>query len=403
MSRTKLVILALLASLVAGGVMAASADAAPLWEVKGKILKTSSETSSAVVSFGKLTIKWEDKSSGTKFEAECKKASGTAELKGGDPGTDKVKTLTFKECVLSKGETGCSLTIGGVTAEGLPGWVTELQASGSKIYDLATNVKFSLILEGCEKVSFNKTWLFSGNLKAEVRNGTEKVELILPTTELEGDTLEVEGAKAQISGEGKLEVEGGALAVTPEGNEFYNSKGELIQGLLNVAVSGGKSELRGEAVGGTLMHISCEHVDGKGWIHNGPVNGILTGLGLILALFLECKVLKPSSSNCEIEGGNVHTLAHTSILTLNSKPYVDSTPAEGTHFTIIKLVNCTNTGLDGNYPVNGTAVGLMDNITSELEFTSGSPNNKLLFGGNPVEFEGKAKVEMEGGGNIEVR
>lgn len=187
--------------------------------------------------------------------------------------------------------------------------------------------------------------------------------------------------------------------------EFYNATtGLLIQGLLNIVGLGGQAELRGEGPGATLLHFSCEHSERRGWIHNGLANGVLTGLGLFLGIFLECRITKPANAGCEIEGKNVHVLTRAVALTINSEPYISFTPDEGTRFVTIKVINCTNTALDGPYPVNGTAVGKANNATSEVEFLPGAPNNQLVFGGNPAELEGKAKVEMEGNGDkIEVR
>lgn len=198
------------------GVVSASAYAGEVWLVKGKTLK-SGETSLASVKFGKLTIKWEDSISKTSFEAECAKASGESELKGGNPGTDKTKTLKVKECVLTKSAAGCELTASGVTTEELPGWSTSLETKGEKVYDVFSGVSFSLILEGCEKASFSKTWLFRGTLKAELTNEAGKVKTAFPSTPPEGDTLKSEGAEAALSGEGKLEEkEGGTLEVSQE-------------------------------------------------------------------------------------------------------------------------------------------------------------------------------------------
>jgi hypothetical protein len=217
MARIRLIVVGLLVVLFVAGVSAASAYASPLWVVKGKGLK-SSETSKAVLKFGKSTIKWEDKSTKTKFKVECKNVSGKVELKGGEPGTDKLQAFAFEECVLVEGASGCKITIGGVTAEELPGWPSELKTSGGKFYDIFTGIKFSLILEKCEKVSFSKTWLFEGNLKAEVTNEAEKIKTVFPTTALEGDTLKSEGAEALLSTEGKLEEEAGGALEIKEGS-----------------------------------------------------------------------------------------------------------------------------------------------------------------------------------------
>jgi hypothetical protein len=122
----------------------------------------------ATTKFGKLTIKWEDNTSKTPFEAECVKASGESELKGGNPGTDKTSALTIKECGLIKAGAGCELTVGGVTTKELPGWSTSLELKSGKVYDVFSGVIFRPIFEGCKETNFSKKWLFRGTLKAEL-------------------------------------------------------------------------------------------------------------------------------------------------------------------------------------------------------------------------------------------
>ena len=404
MARTRTMMLSLLIVVVIGGVGSASADATLVWLVKGKTL-ASSETGSATVSFGKLTIKWEDSSTKETFEAECKKASGEAELKGGEPGTDKLQSLKFKECSLLKAPTKCELTIGGVTAEELPGWSTKLETIGGKAYDSATGVSFSLILEGCEKVVLSKTWLFKGGLKAEALNESGKIKTVLPTIPVEKELLKSEGAEAILAGEGKLEEKaGGSLEISEPpavGREFYNNSGELVLGLLNIESLGSFQVLKSELVGAPVK-IECHHVHGGGWIHNGLLNSVQSGLGLFLALYSSCALVEPTGTGCTVS--NSHTLAHGYVVTVSSKIYVEFTPAEGITFANLVLENCTNpSSLNGTYPLKGTAFALVDNATSELEFKAGEPNNKLKFAGNPAELEGNDQVLMEGGGKIEAR
>ncbi len=213
MLRIRVCMLGLLVALLVSGVMSASAYAGHTWVVNGTTL-ASGKTSFANIGYGKLTIKWEESSSKAKFEAECNKASGEAELKGGSFATDKMQSLKLKECVLLKAGKGCELTVGGVTTEELPGWSTELELKSGKIYDGMTGVAFSLILEGCEKVNLSRTWLFRGNLKVEVKNETSKLKAVLPAASVEGDTLKSEGAEASLSGEGEMtEREAGTLQV----------------------------------------------------------------------------------------------------------------------------------------------------------------------------------------------
>src|SRR5580700_11352314 len=103
----KRIVLMMAISCFAGSVMASSAYATePGWVAKEHAL-LSGETRTATLKLSKLKIKWEDKSTTTKFEVECKKASGEGELKGGFPGTDEMTSLEFEECTLPKGPTGC--------------------------------------------------------------------------------------------------------------------------------------------------------------------------------------------------------------------------------------------------------------------------------------------------------
>jgi len=183
--------------------------------------------------------------------------------------------------------------------------------------------------------------------------------------------------------------------------EFYNSNGELILGLLAIDSLGGNQVLTSELVGAPIK-IECGHVDDNGWIHNGLLNGILTGLGLILALYLSCTLKIPTGTGCTVP--NIHTLAHSYVVTIGGVDYVEFTPAEGTTFANIVLEGCTNpASLNGTYPVKGTAFALVNNTKSELEFKAGEPNNKLKFAGNPAELVGNDEVLMVGGGHILVK
>jgi hypothetical protein len=209
---------AVLFACLGAGALASSALAAPppnesVWVSKEHTLKSASETRSAVAKFSKLKIRWEDKSTTNKFEVECKQASGEVELKGGFPGTDKLTALTFEECALVKGGTNCKLTAGSVSAEELPGWLTKLEPkTRGEIFDAAAEVKFSLVLTGCKKGSFNKSWVFKGSLKAATKSESGKVKLTLPTLAGGAEPLEVEGDEASLSGSGELEEKAGALA-----------------------------------------------------------------------------------------------------------------------------------------------------------------------------------------------
>lgn len=226
-------LIVLAAALALGGAGdASSALGTQLWKVSGKFLK-SSETSTAKVKIGKQTISWESES--TKFEVECKKASGEVELKGGAPGTDKGKSLAFEECSLVKGGTGCEVAASGVTGEEVANWATELVESGGKVYDLTTGVKLNVAVTKCTKPSFEKTWKVTGNVKAELSNSGSKIKAIFPGSEVEGDTLEAEKGKVLLAGEGEFEKEGETLGIGK------GEAGEEVE--VGGACSGGSSPL----------------------------------------------------------------------------------------------------------------------------------------------------------------
>jgi hypothetical protein len=111
---------------------------------------------------------------------------------------------------------------------------------------------------------------------------------------------------------------------------------------------------------------------------------------------------EPAGTGCIIP--NIHILAHAYVVTINSKNYAEFTPAEGTTFASVVLEGCSGVpALAGTYPVKGTVFALVNNATSEIEFSAGAPNNKLKFEGNPAEIIGNDRVLMEGGGKIEVK
>ena len=411
MSRIKIILLSLTVVLAVGVTTSSSAYASPVWLVKGKVLEFSSETSLATVTFGEMTIKWEDSSTKEKFEAKCKKASGEAELKGDEPGTDKLQAFKFKECSLVKAPEGCELTIGGVTSEELPGWPTTLETVGEKTYDVSTGISFSLTLEGCKKSSFSKTWLFRGTLKTEMKNEAGKVKMVLPVTAVEGDTLKSEGAEALLSGEGNLEEKGGGTLETMKGERekclvmpcYTTENGSLVTGSLKVdsKKTGGNGILKA-TLAGVKLTIECGEESGSGTIENSTVSKM--GEGSISFHYLKCTVAAPAGQNCLVLGELVRYSSTKDLLLLltPSAGYRDDfSPGSGTIFTTVLIDHCTTEALNGSFNLTGTMAAEVNNATSSLEFTSQS-GSVLKFGGNAAEYLDTVQILMEGGGKIGV-
>jgi hypothetical protein len=130
------------------------------------------------------------------------------------------------------------------------------------------------------------------------------------------------------------------------------------------------------------------------------------GLGLLLLLYLNCLVNKPAGANCLISGGNIH-VPHVHLLTTGTAtvPLLEVKPALNATFVAIPIDGCTGgfIGLNKSFNVTGAAVGLAKNATGEVEFQSGAPNNKLLFAGEEATYVGNDKMEMAGGGELEIK
>jgi hypothetical protein len=194
-----------------------------------------------------------------------------------------------------------------------------------------------------------------------------------------------------------------AATASASATEFFHKGGTAISGVLLVDSSGGVQVLTGEAAG-QKVEIVCNHLDNHGTIEN--VNGM--GLGLLLLLYLTCTVPKPGA-NCLVAGTemSIH-VPHVHILTIGTStvPLVEVKPALGTTFVNIVFENCTGVFAALNnkaFPVTGFAVGKANNATGEVEFGLGAPNNHLVFAGEEATYMGNDKIEMTGGGELEVK
>ncbi len=212
--RMSLILVSLFAALAVGGVVSVPAYAGgPVWIVDGKPL-AAGKTDIGVLK-AKLSLMWEDKGTKEKFEVSCE-ANGRSENKGGVPGTDSQETFTMTKCTLVKAAKNCALKGTTIKINALP-WATTLVDFKGKIYDRIT-ADFGPILEKCENGNFNKEFPVKGNVFIELTDGVGLVKMALPTEGVGEDTLEYEGAKAVLSGEGTLEASesGETLEVSTE-------------------------------------------------------------------------------------------------------------------------------------------------------------------------------------------
>jgi hypothetical protein len=390
------VIAALICVVIAAGVSAASASATePVWVVNGHTLK-SGETRTVKLKLTNPKVKWEDGT--TKFEIECKKATGESELKGGFPGTDQVKALTFEECSLIKGGTSCKIS-GTVSAEELPGWPTTLSASGAT--DSYTGVRFSLILASCEKGSFNKTWIFKGPMKATQKVEGANVHFTLPTI-AGGAELETEGDEASLSGPGELEDKSAAkLSFEEAKGHWFNEAGERFAEGVPVATT--FESLNTLAIGAKLegveVEITCPVLEGEGTIENEGVgkNGFKT-------VAKKCTVPKPGGT-CKVLKESFHMslgvflgIENTGELVYKGTAIFDKLPNTSATITI---EGCSNSSLNKAWTLSGTAIAEPVAEKSSLKF-SGTSGSEVKLGGHAATFTSEDKIEVEGGGKIQV-
>jgi hypothetical protein len=197
-----------------------------------------------------------------------------------------------------------------------------------------------------------------------------------------------------------LGVSAGASA-SASATEFFNKGGALILGVLSVESSGGTQTLTGTA-GGITIVIVCQDTQGQGTIQN--LNGM--GLGLMLFLRLGCTVSKPEGSNCLVTGGVIH-FPHLHLLAIGTAatPLVEFKSGLNTVLATARIDGCTGAFalLNGSFNYTGALVASANNTTGRLEFNPGAPNNKLVFAGEEASYVGTEKMEMVGGGEIEVK
>ncbi|MGP0099994.1 MAG: hypothetical protein ACLPUT_00020 [Solirubrobacteraceae bacterium] len=174
--------------------------------------------------------------------------------------------------------------------------------------------------------------------------------------------------------------------------------GVLLAGALSVESTGiGNTVLKGK-VAGIVVEIVCARQVSTGTFENAgsPV------LGLALAHWHLFTCTAPKPAGCVILNQLLFYHVHYD-LSLNppGNPELLKLPLPGSSVLgLIPIRECTE---EGNYTLEGEAVGLIHNSTSSVSFEDKGVNNKLKLGGKEAELESDELVLMEGGGGIEVK
>jgi hypothetical protein len=182
---------------------------------------------------------------------------------------------------------------------------------------------------------------------------------------------------------------------------WYNEAGtKLSEGVeLLVMATGGTQVLKGE-VGGVTVTITCPGVDVHGWVLNPSGGG--PGVTLQLLLYLGCEV-EPSTLLCKIPEKMIHTSVIGILEGDETLPGIQFFPDPTTNSVFVNIVfeGCKQAGLNGPHPVEGSALGMVNNMTSSVTIFEPKAGSMLKFASNGALLSsGAVEVLMEGGGKI---
>jgi hypothetical protein len=177
---------------------------------------------------------------------------------------------------------------------------------------------------------------------------------------------------------------------------------EPLMGALALAVTqSGNSELK-MVIAGTALNITCE----EGHSEETHGENVLTAgiehfLGLTAFHFLKCTVTKPAGKGCLVENGLIRMHSHILGLIIGGVPRLRFAPLAG-NFANINIDGCSNSALNGSFPMGGFLQAIPNNGSSKLEFNESS-GSEPVFAGNAATFVANFAVEMTGGGALEFR
>ena len=180
--------------------------------------------------------------------------------------------------------------------------------------------------------------------------------------------------------------------------QYYVKGGALILGSLLVDALGGTQVLKGKAAGAAIT-ITCEHLD----THGTVTNTTSTASTVQSLLYLGCVVGGATFAGCLVPEMMITTNVMGVLIGTTAAPGVEFLPPSGTTFVEIQLEKCTKEELDKKFPVEGTALGTINNTNSTVTINESAETSMLKFGGNGAGLSGSTQVEMTGGGLIEVR
>jgi hypothetical protein len=149
-------------------------------------------------------------------------------------------------------------------------------------------------------------------------------------------------------------------------------------------------------IAGIAVEAHCEEWTGGGKATNELVGGVMQNVGTRLNLeAAKCIMTKPAGQECVLKGGKFVVPSATSLTeTVGEVSKVKFMPP-GKIFTEVIIEKCKTAGLNGTFPVEGTASGIINNANpAKLEFTSTS--SALTLGTRPLTLVGTAHGVLTG-------
>lgn len=150
---------------------------------------------------------------------------------------------------------------------------------------------------------------------------------------------------------------------------------------------------------GTPLEVVCGLGKSVASAENVLTAGIEHFLGLHFIHFTMCLVEKPAGKGCLIQ--NELIIAHVHVLGI-SGPLVKATAEGGSTISTVTLDGCSAGALNKSFTAEGFISARPNNANSTIAYTTSS-GSELKFGGNPATFIGEFKVEMLGGGELEIK
>jgi hypothetical protein len=161
---------------------------------------------------------------------------------------------------------------------------------------------------------------------------------------------------------------------------------------LKTKSSGVPFTLKG-TLAGVKITTECKKEQDEGWLENPAGTG--NGTDLESTTFTECTVA-PTGQECKVKEP-IKSLTNTALISVDIKVEDHFTP-EGAHFEEITFEGCKTSALNGTFPVNGGAYGVIPTESSLLQFSG--ETSELTFGGNPARLSGTNTQETTEGAGL---